>query len=234
MNQNSVESLASTFGKNWSRAKYDQNYINVDIHQSTEPLTFSLDPNYAEHCNRRLATDAGWIGKQGVSYDTRRPIVDTESDLFNLTRVLSKDPYYKYRPDCITGQCIGVMNDCDECQPNLYNFTDSNLRHEYTRLSNPVSTLRETGVNRFQPICLNPQDPTRWEQQGEVGINYRMVVKDNHVPCLPILIDQTPLLPKGGKLPCTVVRTTCVAPIVTLRPYQRGSEQIALDLYTDK
>jgi hypothetical protein len=33
---------------------------------------------------------------------------------------------------------------------------------------------------------------------SDVGINYRMVVKDNHVPCIPKPLDPTPLLPTGS------------------------------------
>jgi hypothetical protein len=230
MNRISFEKVP-TFGQNWSRAKYDPAYIDVDTKQSTAPLTFALDPNYAERCQRCLPTEVGWIGKQGVSYDTTRPIVDTESDLFNITRILSKDPSYKYRPQCITDQCIGVMNDCNACQPKLYNFPICGIRNEYTRYSNPISTLKETGVNRFQPICLNPQDPTRWLPQGEIGINYRMVVKDNHVPCIPHPIDQSPALPKGGELPCVDIKSLCVPPIRALNVLQAQSEQLPLNFY---
>lgn len=126
-------------------------------------------------------------------------MVDTESDLLNLNRLLSRDPRHRYRPQCINDRCVGVMNDCDECQPKLTHFPVCNgMKYEATRLSNPPATLRETGVNRFQPICLDPQDRSRWEHPGEIGINYRMVVKDNHIPCIPHPIDQTPALPQGG------------------------------------
>ena len=159
------------------RNKYDPDYIPIDVRQSTAPLQFALDPMYAERCQPCLPTEIGWLGKQGVSYETNRPIVDTESNLFNINRVLSRDPHYKYQPSCHKGQCVGVMNGCDQCQPPLTHLPICEIKNESTRLSNPISTLKETGVNRFQPICLNPQDRSRWEHPGEVGINYRMVVK---------------------------------------------------------
>lgn len=219
-----------TFGQNWSRAKYDQEYIQMDIKQSTAPLEYALDPNYAERCNPCFPTEVGWIGKQGVSYDSGKPMVDTESDLFNLTRVLTKDPF-KYKPHCITDQCVGVINGCDQCQPKLYNFPICPIKYESTRLSNPISTLKETGVNRFQPLCLDPQDRTRWEHPGEIGINYRMVVKDNHVPCIPHPIDQTPALPKGGNMPCELIHPTCNAPIYPMHNYRIKSEKMPLNYY---
>lgn len=219
-------------GQYWTRAKYDQEYQNIDLKQSTRPLEFSLDPNYSERCDRCLATEVGWLGKQGVSYDANRPMVDTESDLWNIGRPLSKD-VHRYHPTCVKGDCIGVMNDCDQCQPALSHFPvcGRKMNYEATRLSNPPFTLKETGVNRFQPICLDPQDRTRWEHPGEVGINYRMVVKDNHVPCMPRPMDQTLSLPKGGDLPCEKIFPTCSAPIVALNNYQRQSEAMAQHLY---
>jgi hypothetical protein len=219
------------FGKNWSRSKYDPEYVAKEIRQSTHPLEYSLDPNYAERCNPCFASEIGWVGKQGISYDNSKPMVDTESDLFNLSRVLTKDPSYKYQPQCIDDNCVGIINGCDQCQPKLYHFPTCDIKNESTRLSNPISNLREVGINRFQPICLNPQDQARWEHPGEIGINYRMVVKDNYVPCIPHPIDQTNALPKGGDLPCDLTHPTCSAPIAALHNYQRTLEQTPMNRY---
>ena len=208
MAQTAVPHYQPQFGCNWSRTKYDQESLAKDLKQSMGPMEYLLDPNYAERNHPRLVTEIGWIGKQGISYRTGQPIVDTESDLFNLGRTLTRDAG-KYRPECITQNCIGVINGCDACQPPMAHLPLSGIRDEFTRLSNPVMTMREVGINRFQPICLNPQDPSRWEHPGEIGINYRMIVKDNHVPSLPHLIDQTPALPLGGELPCHMTHPTC-------------------------
>ena len=81
---------------------------------------------------------------------------------------------------------------------------------DYTRISNPICTARGIGINRFTPLCLNPQDENRWLHPSEVGISYRNVVKDNHVPGVPKLIDPTPLLPTGsGVIECPRVQNTC-------------------------
>lgn len=218
------------FGQNWSRNKYDPKYVSQDLRQSTAPLNFRLDPTYAEVCDPCFHTEIGWIGKQGVSYDTTRPLVDTESDLFNINRVLTRDPTYKYQPSC-DGRCAGMVNDCDHCQPPLYHLPDCVVKNESTRISNPKSNLKETGVNRFQPICLDPQDPSRWEHPGEIGINYRMIVKDNHVPCIPHPMDQEAALPAGGDLPCDQTKPTCVASIKPLNHYRQQSERMPINEY---
>ena len=221
------------YGQGWTRLKNDRELIRTDLKQSSAPLEFSLDPNYAEQCDPCFSSEVGWIGKQGVSYDTTVPIIDTESELFNLNRVLSKDPKFKYQPQCLSKDCVGLIGGCDDCQPKLYHFRECNIKNESTRLSNPISTLKETGVNRFQPICLDPQDPSRWEHPGEIGINYRMIAKDNHVPCIPRPIDQTLALPTGGELPCDPIHSTCAAPIKALNNYRQMSEQMPLNKYTN-
>ena len=227
----SQTSTLPVYGKNWSRTKYDQDYVEKDLKQSIAPVIYTLDPIYTERCRPCLIDEPGWIGKQGVSYDSSKPLVDTESDLFNISRIQSRNPSHKYIPPCITSNCIGVMNDCNQCQPNLYNFRLCRPKREYTRLSNSISTLKETGVNRFQPICLDPQDRSRWEHPGEIGINYRMIVKDNHVPCIPTPMDQTSALPPGGDIPCDPIKRACYPPIMALNNYQRKFEQQSINQY---
>jgi hypothetical protein len=109
------------------------------------------------------------------------------------------------------------------CQPKLFDFPSCGIKYEYTRLSNPTSTLRETGVNRFQPICLNPQDRDRWEVQGEVGINYRMIVKDNHTPLIPSILSDVPLFPStsgNNLIPCELIAPSCAAYTAPLNYYR--------------
>lgn len=213
-----------TYGGNWSRTKYDAGSLGVDVRQSTLPLEYQLDPNYAERCNQCRPLGPGWIAKQGVSYDANHPLIDTESELFNLNRVLTRDPNYQYKPHCPECEnnpsgypCGGGIQNCNQAQ--LSHIPSCNFHFEYTRISNPTSTLRETGINRFNPICLNPQDRSRWEHPGETGINYRMIAKDNHIPCIPIPMDPTPVLPKGGDLPCELTIPVCASFIGSLHNY---------------
>lgn len=217
------------YGGHWSRTKYDVGSAKIDLHQSTSSLDYQLDPNFAERCNQCRPLGPGWISKQGVSYDTQQPLVDTESELFNLNRILTRDPNYKYIPQCPNCQnnpdgypCGGgVVKTCPH-QPPLFHFPQCNLKFEYTRISNPTSTLRETGINRFIPMCLNPQDRSRWEHPGEIGINYRLVAKDNHIPCIPQPLDPTSALPQGGDLPCELTTQVCAAFIAPLHNYYKN------------
>jgi hypothetical protein len=67
---------------------------------------------------------------------------------------------------------------------------------EPTRLSNPPCTLRGTGWNRWEWLCWNPQErairPFEWFTAG------RMMMKDNHVPCLETPMDEGAFVPNGS------------------------------------
>lgn len=53
---------------------------------------------------------------------------------------------------------------------------------EYTRLTNPPSTLKGTGINRFDPICLDPQ--ARIFFPGQQNLATQMMAKDNYRRCV--------------------------------------------------
>jgi hypothetical protein len=65
---------------------------------------------------------------------------------------------------------------------------------EDTRLSNPPCTLKGTGWNRWEWLCYDPQEkaivPFEW------NTSYRIVAKDNHVPCIELPLDQQGLMPQ--------------------------------------
>lgn len=212
----------------FERQIYDVGAYQQHLKQSTMPLMYRLDPVYNNRCDPCRIPQPGYIGRVGVSVTHKRPLVDVESDLFQIGTKNSKDPNARFQPTCV--QCgsdldgypsgSGVVANCDKCQEELFHLpvcespiTDS------TRISNPVCTARGIGINRFQPLCLNPQDENRWLHPSEVGISYRMVVKDNHVPCIPKLLDPAPVLPKGsgpveypGQIPVDVPLPTTASP----------------------
>lgn len=161
--------------------KYDMGAYQTDLRQSTAPLQWQLDPMSANSCSACRPGDVGYIGKQGVSISEQTPLIDVESDLMLLNYRNSRDPAKKFIPTCN--------------QDKMFHFKECGIRTDYSRITNPACNLRGTGVNRFQPLCLNPQDEDRWLNPSQVGINYRMVVKDNHVPCIPVPNPGLDLLP---------------------------------------
>lgn len=167
----------------FSRSKYDQGAYDDSVRQSTGALVRTMDPVRNDRYSPCRVMDPGFIGSVGVSVTHRRPLVDVESDLMRLHVKYSDDP----RATFIQPETFDTLNHLPTCQ----------FGTDYTRLSNPLCTGREVGINRFQPLQLNPQDECRWLHPSEVRISYRNVIKDNYVPRIPKLIDQTPALPKG-------------------------------------
>lgn len=179
----------------FERLKYDTETYNIDIAQSTAPLNWRIDPNYANKCDMCRPGDVGYVATNGVSLHNERPLTDIESELYRLNYKNSRNPMDKYIPG--KGPDNGALGHFEPCR----------IATEYSRNANPISTSRGVGLNRFQPICLNPQDIGRWEIPEETGIinrfgvSNRLVIKDSHVPCVPKPIDQTPALPVCGVNP---------------------------------
>lgn len=93
---------------------------------------------------------------------------------------------------------------------NLTDFDSCGFNTEDTRLSNPPNTLKGTGINRFQPLCFNPQEKIFFP--GDYQVSTRLVFRDNHRPCIPSLdvISRAPL-PPPAPMPCNETTKTCSA-----------------------
>jgi len=219
----------------FERQIYDIKAYETDLKQSVGPLLYRMNPITNDTCVPCRNPEPGFVGKVGVSITHKRPLIDVESDLLGLDIKNSKDPNQHFQPKCPQcGSCMdgypcggGIYQGCRNCQETLYNLPKCEFGRDYTLLSNPKCTARELGINRFQPLCMPPQDEERWLQQSNVGINYRMVVKDNHVPCIPKFYDPTPLLPKGkGTIPCPQVDGCCGAYIGPMNKYGKARTSI--------
>jgi len=190
----------------FERQLYDVQAYKKSLEESTAPLKYRMDPISVTRCDPCRPAQPGYIARTGVSITHQRPLVDVESELLRLNIRASKDPDQDYKPTCPQcGDCMdgypcggGVVAGCQKCQEALYHLPLCGPFTDATRISNPICTARGVGINRFQVLCLNPQDESRWLHPSEVGISYRNVVKDNHVPCIPKMIDPTPLLPTGN------------------------------------
>jgi hypothetical protein len=97
----------------------------------------------------------------------------------------------------------------EEYIPGKYEKTGCDIRgntnpracmapREDTRLSNPPCTLKETGINRWEWLCFDPQERAI-EGFDRIPVNYRMVAKDNHVPCIEQPADQSMFQPGNSK-----------------------------------
>jgi len=207
----------------WEREKYDIDAYQHELRENESRINWLV--NRPKICSPCRPPAPGYIAGQGVSVDPTRHLVDVESDLLNMKRPSSKCPGKKYMPDCPKLENCGegypcgggVVSGCNNSQPKLSHLSQCEMYSVDTRGTHPICTYRGLGFDRFTPLCQNPQERGNWEHPGEVNINYRLVVKDNHRPCIPQPIDPTAALPVGGDMPCEPVgRDACAAPTTNL------------------
>ena len=144
----------------------------------------------------------------GDSVDMNQYMIDIDSEMLGITRKASKCPAKKYLPKCGQGSAGKLLSEKDV--KNLTHWKDCGVPSEETRTSNPPCNLRGTGWNRWEWLCLNPQ--AKVEMPFDWNISNRIVVKDNHRPCVPTPISPEPLLPKGGSLQCVPTTPVCGVP----------------------
>ena len=109
--------------------------------------------------------------------------VDTGSELLGLNYKNTKCAADQYLPGSYQpkgGVCAAPGN-----QP----VRECSTPTESTRLSNPPCTLRCTGWNRWEWLCWDPQDTA--VVPFDYLVSNRILMKDNHVPCIPSPPDQT-------------------------------------------
>jgi hypothetical protein len=165
----------------------------------------------------------------GASIDRTQPMIDIDSELMGLNRYHTKVWDEKYVPCCDPKLCDsesgypcgqGVVDSCNlpglrpgsrPQDKNLTHYPDCQPFTDYTRLSQPVCTMRGLGINRWEWLCSDPQE--RVLIPFDHNINNRIIVKDNHRPLIPTPLDQTAALPvKSSDLPCNKIHVPVVNP----------------------
>ena len=98
-----------------SRLKDDTCAYMRSVRQSTDPLSYQLEP--AKYINsRRCRHTLGLLGGNNVSTLTSEPLVDTESELFNITRPASTCPTMKYTPGRDHANALAGKTHLQDCQ----------------------------------------------------------------------------------------------------------------------
>mgnify|MGYP001185351000 FL=1 len=190
----------------FNRLNYDTCAYRQNLYQSVGPGEYRLTepPNLEEICFAESPQIR--LQKQGVSIDPTKPLIDVDSELMNITRNASNCPSKKYIPD---GTQCGKTNKSES--EKLHHGKECYFTVEDTRLSNPPCTLRGTGWNRWEWMCLDPQE--RVLIPFDYNINNRLVVKDNHRPCIPKPIDvNLSLPPDTGDITCDKISEVCGVP----------------------
>jgi len=177
------------FNPNDTRMKYDNNSYVEELSRSLYPGFYQLTTphNDCNECNRVMPNDP-FVRYQNYGHHTcsMGKAVNDLNELNGLNYKNSKcnDDLYKPNSYISTGCAPLTSDDARKC----YTPTES------CRLSNPPCTLKETGINRFDPLCWNPQDKAI-EAFDRIGINYRMVAKDNHIPLIEKIDTQEKFIP---------------------------------------
>ena len=191
----------------FNRLNYDTCAYKQNLYQSVGPGEYRLTgpPNTEEICFAESPQIR--LQYQGVSVPQDKHLIDVDSELMNLTRPATNCPSRKYIPD---GSQCGLVDPRDE-EKNKIHGKDCFFTVEDTRLSNPPCTLRGTGWNRWEWLCLDPQE--RVLMPFDHNINNRLVVKDNHRPCIPKPLDvDLSLPPQTGDIECGGTSKTCSVP----------------------
>ena len=196
----------------FNRLDYDTCAYKQELSESIGVSEYMLGtPHIA--CEDCFAVDPQLImQRSGASVSKKVPMVDVDSELMNITRKLS---------NCSSDDFIPKFNKKGEIDNGLelHDFKDCGLpTRENTRLSNPSCNLRGTGWNRWEWLCNNPQE--RVLMPFDTNISNRLVVRDNHRPVIPKLIDQTPILPTPNNEPIRV--NIAMAPAVPIGPVQQS------------
>lgn len=183
------------------------------------------------------------VGGSGVSTSKDRDFVQVENDLIGLTFKNTNDQELKAkaRNPNVDGFSVseglpaggGVLNTvkCNKGSQlkegqrvgdDLEDYQECGIPSEETRISNPPSNLRGTGYNRWEHLDRNPQESFEVPRSGGLfapTVSTRIIVKDNHRPCLPTLNDDKSL-PSGGPDPvCSKISNACEVPTNALHPY---------------
>ena len=178
---------------NDTRLKYDTNSYQEELKRSIFPGIYQLDIPYndCKDCSITIPDDP-FVRYQGYGQNTctMKNAVDDLNELNGLNYKNSKCNSDAYKPNSYisTGCKTKYNNDPRKCATPT----------ESCRLSNPPCTLKETGINRYDYLCWDPQEKAI-QPFNRIGVNYRMVAKDNHVPLIDKPQDQSLFQPGNKK-----------------------------------
>ena len=185
----------------FSRLNYDGCAYKQALKESVRPGDYNINVPFNFQNNNYPYPPTVRLQKNGASMDKKSFLVDIDSDLMGITRKNSKCSEDYYVP------CADKLQYGGTCGESLEHGSDTFIPAEDTRTSNPSSNLRGTGFNRWEWLCMNPQDkvmmPFDW------NISNRIVSKDNHRPCVPKPLSQTSAWPTPKNLPCDKTNPTC-------------------------
>ena len=174
-----------------TRLNYDSCSYKEKLRRTVGPGLYQLDvpSNDCKDCHRDIPADPS-LRYQNYGHNTcsMKNAIDDSNELLRLNYKNTKCNDEEYMPGKYnkTGCDIKGEVEARQCM----------IPREDTRLSNPPCTLKETGINRWEWICYDPQERAL-EEFDRIPVNYRMVAKDNHIPCIEKPQDQSIFFPNS-------------------------------------
>lgn len=154
----------------WSRIKYDND--KASINDAVFNLTF----------NDSLLKKQIYLPSEGyLTNNAHSGSIDIDSQLRGLDTKLAKNPNIWIHKEDTYSQ----------------NYNKSDFIYNYSRLNNLLCASRECGINRFTPVCTNPQLNIVNPDVLHLGVNDRNVARDNY--------KQTKVVYVNGIAQCTQI-----------------------------
>lgn len=184
-------SNTSIFYGNSSRLKYDQEYYNDYLEQTTAPGNYNLDSNFVDNCQRCLPKFGPRTSQGALSFGVSTPgpytvpnfsnTVDVESILTNRNVQATKNG---------TVNPIGINNIPVVNAKICSNFLDPISTH----LTNPAINYKGLPINRFYDLNRNPQKNIYWDNARITQLE----TKDNYMERIPIPLEEQVTFPKNS------------------------------------
>ena len=174
-----------------TRCKYDVSNLNIERQQSMKPLDRMLDPTFSTNCKPCFPNQGNTHDLPNLTMQS----IDVESALRKLGSAPCKDQFNPSAPMPATPNQTQYVPNCK-------------LFQEYTHMGVPQ---KETCINRYEYLPLDPQKESRWFIADRIGINTSLQAKDNYKPVMPVLHKSCDGCPHGPQsLPCRFTPSICM------------------------
>jgi len=169
----------------FTNSLYDTCNLVKKTQEQTSQFNYMTDPVYESNTSC-FAKQSATMHKSFYSIPSSK--VDTESELRNQNRPLTRCPEGKFDPsklanceDC--SQCNGGLPcNCHHCKQTKYEneLKDCSvgLIPEYTRINKSCNIFAGITISRFDPLCEDLQDTNKIQSNSYIGANSRLQVKD--------------------------------------------------------
>lgn len=168
----------------FSNSLYDDCNLEKKQQESSGPFNWVTDPLYKNTQNVYVSASP-YMQNQYKTVPSN--VIDIETDLKNMNRPLSRCPEARFNPLVNCKDCSscdkGLPCGCAHCQDakfqnQLNEAKNPSLIPEYTRINKPCNVFSGVSINRFQPLCEDPQDLNKIQSNLFIGTNTRLQVKD--------------------------------------------------------